>query len=137
MAQPCSEADLTLVEAAHRLLAARYRKDRHEIAAALRIRDGRVFAAVNVDTRLRRMGVCAEVIAVGMAAAAGDTRIEAIVAVNREGRVVSPCGACREMIADYAPDARVVVPGEEGPEEILAAELLPMRYRKDGLPPRA
>lgn len=133
MAQSCSEADLSLVDAASRLLAARYRKDRHEIAAALRTRSGRMLAAVNVNTQLRRMGVCAEVVAIGMAAAEGDTEIEVIVAVNRKGRVVSPCGACREMIADYAPNARVIVPGEAGPQAVRISELLPLRYRKDGL----
>ena len=132
MGRPCSEIDLRLVEAAHGLLVARYREDRHEIAAALRTRDGETYAAVNVDTRLRRMGVCAEIVAIGMAAAAGNTEIEAIVAVNRDGLVVSPCGACRETIADYAPDARVIVPGEAGPEEIPISTLLPRRYRKDG-----
>ena len=121
------------MENAHRLLSARYRQDRHEIGAALRTRRGQVFAAVNVDTRLRRMAVCAEVIAIGIAAAAGDTEIEAIVAVNRDGRVVSPCGACREAIADYGADALVIVPGEGGPEVVPISELLPLRYRKDGI----
>jgi len=134
MVQPCSEIDLKLVETAHRLLAVRYRVDRHEIAAALRTRAGQLFTAVNVDTRLRRMGLCAEAVAIGMAVAAGDTEIEVIVAVNRDGRVVSPCGACREMIADYAPDARIIVPGETGPQEASVSELLPLRYRKDGAP---
>jgi cytidine deaminase len=128
------DEDLELLENARRLLRARYREDRHEIGAALRTRSGRVFSAVNVDTRLRRMAVCAEAVAIGMAAAAGDTEIEVIAAVNREGRVVSPCGACREMIADYAPRARVLVPGEDGPREVPVAELLPLRYRKDGRP---
>ncbi len=134
MTSPCSEKDLTLIDTAHRLLADRFRKDRHEVGAALRTRSGRLFAAVNLDTRLRRMGVCAEVMAIGMAAAAGDTEIEVIVAVNREGRVVSPCGACREVIADYAPEARVIVLGETGAQEIPVSELLPLRYRKDGRP---
>ena len=133
MAQPCSEIDLKLVESAHRLLRSRYREDRHEIAAALRTRSGQVFAAVNVDTRLRRMAVCAEVVAIGMAAVAGDTEIEVIAAVNQDGRVVSPCGACREAIADYAPDARVIVPGENKPEMASISALLPLRYRKDGM----
>jgi len=131
---PCSEADLELLQTAGRLLRERYREDCHEIGAALRTRSGRVFTAVNVDTRLRRMAVCAEAVAIGMAAAAGDTEIEVIVAVNRKGRVVSPCGACREMIADYAPMARVMVPGEPGPQEVPVSDLLPLRYRKDGRP---
>jgi cytidine deaminase len=134
MTTSCSEKDLALIEAAHRLLADRYREDRHEIGAALRTRSGRVFAAVNVDARLRRMAVCAEAVAIGIAASAGDTEIEVIVAVNRQGRVVSPCGACRELIADYAPKARVIVPGRAGAEEIPVCDLLPLRYRKDGLP---
>jgi cytidine deaminase len=125
---------LELIEAAKRLLGQRYRRDRHEIGCALRTRSGRVFAAVNVDTRLRRMAVCAEAITIGMAAAAGDTEIEVIVAVNRQGRVVSPCGACREMIADYAPEARVIVPGRGAPVEVAVSDLLPLRYQKDGAP---
>lgn len=124
--------DLALIAAAHRLLQARYRRDRHEIGAALRTRAGRVFAAVSLDTRVGRMAVCAEAVAIGMAIAEGDPHIETIVAVNAAGRVVAPCGACREMLADYAPRARVLMPGAEGPEGVVAAALLPRRYRKDG-----
>jgi cytidine deaminase len=134
MTMRCSKDDLELLKIASRLLRERYREDRHEIGAALRTRSGEVFAAVNVDTRLRRMAVCAEAVAIGMAAAAGDTEIEVIVAVNRDGRVVSPCGACREMIADYGPEARVMVPGDGGPQEVPVSDLLPLRYRKDGCP---
>jgi cytidine deaminase len=121
-----------LIEKAHQLLLARYRENWHEIGAALRTRSGQVYRAVNVDTRLRRMGVCAEAVAIGMAASAGDAHIEMIVAVNREGRVVSPCGACREMIADYGSTARVIVPGDGAPQLVGIASLLPLRYRKDG-----
>lgn len=128
----CLQEDLDLIAAAHRLLLDRYRKDRHETGAALRTRGGRELVAVNLDTRVGRMAVCAEAVVVGMAVAVGDVAIEAVVAVNREGRVVSPCGACREMLADYAPDARVMVPGPGGPEVVSVADLLPRRYRKDG-----
>jgi len=55
---------------------------------------------------------CAEAVAIGMAATAGDTQIEMIVAVNRVGRIA--LRMCRELIADYAPDAKVIVP-ETGP----------------------
>jgi cytidine deaminase len=128
------EQDRALIAAAAGLLACRYRTDRHEVGAALRTRSGRVYAAVNVDTRLRRASTCAEAVALGMAAAADDLDITAVVAVNREGRVVSPCGVCREMLADYAPQARILVPGNGTPEAMAIAELLPRRYRKDGNP---
>ena len=50
-------------------------------------------------------------IAIGMAAAAGDTELETIVAVDRKGRIVPPCGMCRELISDYAPSCKVIIKG--------------------------
>jgi cytidine deaminase len=41
--------------------------------------------------------------------------------------VVTPCGACREMLADYDPDALVIVPG---PFKVLSRQLLPWPYRR-------
>jgi cytidine deaminase len=69
-----------------------------------------------------RIAVCAEAIAIGMAAAAGDTEIETIVAVDREGRIVSPCGMCRELISDYSPSSKVIITEEEAS---AVNELLP------------
>jgi cytidine deaminase len=60
------------------------------------------------------MAVCAEAIALGMALADGDAMIETVVAAERNGDFVPPCGACREMIADYSPEARVIVPAGGG-----------------------
>ncbi len=77
-----------------------------------------------------RVAVCAEAIAVGMAAAAGNTDISLIVAVNRAGEVFAPCGICRELISDYAPDAAVIVPGAEGPERVSIRTLLPNKYTR-------
>ncbi|MEA3278670.1 MAG: cytidine deaminase [Pseudomonadota bacterium] len=128
----CTEKDRDLIAAARNLLTTRYRADRQEIGAALRTSSGKLFCAVNLDTRVGRTAVCAEAVAVGMAIAAGDAAIEAIVAVNREGDVVSPCGACREMLADYAPAGRIIVPGNGAPEVVRTLDLLPRRYRKDG-----
>jgi cytidine deaminase len=129
-----SGADEELVAAATAEIGRLYRQDRHEVGAALRTRSGRIYASVNLDARLRRAGVCAEVIAIGMAVSAGDTEIEAVVAVNREGRVVAPCGICREILADYAPRARIIVPGPAGPQPLPITELLPRRYNKNGEP---
>ena len=61
-------------------------------------------------------------------AAAGDTDIDTIVAVDRFGEVVSPCGMCRELISDYSPTARVIVPGKEGEQVVPVGALLPNKY---------
>ena len=122
-----------LLEAARGIIALRYRPQYHEIGAAVCTRSGEIFAAVNLDATLGRVAVCAEAIALGMAAAQGDTDIEAMVAVNARGDVVSPCGMCREMISDYSPSAKVLLQAHEGLEIVPVNELLPRRYRK-GIP---
>ena len=85
-----------------------------------------------------RIAVCAEAIALGRAATeAGDTDIDTLVAVahpdasspDQSIHVVPPCGMCREMIADYSPTARVIVPdGEKLLTVVTILELLPHRY---------
>ena len=64
-----------------------------------------------------------------MAASAGDTDITAIVAVDREGVIVPPCGMCRELISDYAPECQVIL--GEG-RAVGVGELLPEKYRRAG-----
>lgn len=120
----------SLIDTASQLITARFKADYHEIGAALITCSGQVFSAVHLEATVGRIAVCAEAVAIGMAATAGDTEIEMIVAVNRFGQVVSPCGMCRELIADYAPDARVIVPGETGPILVAISDLLPNKYHR-------
>ena len=76
------------------------------------------------------MAVCAEAVALGQAVTeTGETGIETIVAVRHPEPaasdqpivVVSPCGSCRELIWDYDRNARVIVPGANGPASPLSA----------------
>ncbi len=121
-------ADLALIAAAQAILRERAKPAVHSIGAALRTRAGRVFTAVNLGTTVGRSSVCAEAVALGMAAAAGDTDVDCVVAVSESGAVVSPCGVCREMLSDYAPNARVIVPGERGPAPVTIDALLPNKF---------
>jgi cytidine deaminase len=125
----CRE-DLQLIEAARSIIALRSKPESHEVGAALRTRSGKIFSAVNVKANVGRVSVCAEAVAIGMAASAGDTDIERIVAVDQKGRVISPCGMCREMISDYAPQADAIVPGNDGLEIFKVADLLPHKFCK-------
>ncbi len=132
--------DMELIEAASEAIRKRYRYDWQEVGAALRTRSGKVFAGVSLDAYLGRMAICAEAVALGQAITnAGETGIETIVAVrhppaeepNRSLTVVSPCGACRELIWDYDRTARVIVPGANGPETVSIGELLPNKYSRE------
>jgi cytidine deaminase len=137
---PLSDSDRTLVEAASDAIRKRYRYDWQEVGAALRTRSGKIFAGVSLDAYLGRMAICAEAVALGQAITnAGETGIEMIVAVrhpsldekDREIAVVSPCGACRELIWDYDRNAHVIVPGASGPEVVGIRELLPNKYSRE------
>jgi cytidine deaminase len=132
--------DMELIEAASDAIRRRYRYDWQEVGAAMRTRSGKVFTGVSLDAYLGRMAVCAEAVALGQAITnAGETGIEAIVAVrhpppeeaNRAIAVVSPCGACRELIWDYDRNARVIVPGANGPETVSIGDLLPNKYSRE------
>src|SRR5262249_25145539 len=125
-----STDDEALVGEARRIIAARFREGWHQVGCALRTRSGRVFVAVHLEAYVGRIAVCAEAVALGMGAAAGDTEVEAIVAVDRDGAVVSPCGMCRELISDYAPEARVIVPVPGGVEAVPISVLLPNKYAR-------
>jgi cytidine deaminase len=126
--------DTALLAEARRIIAQRFKENWHHIGSALRTRSGRVFSAVHLEAYVGRMAVCAEAVAIGMGAASGDSEIETIVAVNRKGEVVAPCGMCRELIADYSPTASVIVPGEGGAEVVPVAALLPNKYRRKSAP---
>ena len=135
-----SSLDMELIEAASNAIRKRYRYDWQEVGAALRTRSGKVFAGVSLDAYLGRMAVCAEAVALGQAITlSGETGIDTIVAVrhpppHETGQaiaVVSPCGACRELIWDYDRNARVIVPGANGPETVAIGDLLPNKYSRE------
>jgi cytidine deaminase len=129
-------ADGDLIAAARAVIAARYRPDWHVVGAALRLRSGVVVTGVNVDADVGRIAVCAEAVALGRAVTEhGSSEIESIVAVYHTsyGRieVVAPCGMCREMVADYAPEARVIMPDGGGGHAVWAiGDLLPGKFRR-------
>ena len=135
-----SERDRELIAAASEAIKQRYRYDWQEVGAALRTRDGRIYTGVNLDAYLGRMAVCAEGVALGRAVTeVGETGIETIVAVRHPDpaepdqaiAVVSPCGGCRELIWDYDRNARVIVPGADGPVVAGIGELLPNKYSRE------
>jgi cytidine deaminase len=134
-----SKSDRELIDAARAAIVKRYRDDWQEVGAALRTRSGKIFTGVNLDAYLGRMAVCAEAVALGRAVVdLGEAGIDTIVAVrhpspgekSQDIAVVSPCGACRELIFDYDPRARVIVPNGKSPAAVPIGDLLPNKYRR-------
>jgi cytidine deaminase len=114
-----------------RALIARLKSEgRHHVAATL-LTAGGAYTAASLECVLPRGSICAEAVAIGMAAAAEPfAPILFAVAVNRRGEVIPPCGFCRELLVDYGPEARIAV-GETGGALAVAPlrDLLPHAYK--------
>ncbi|MBP1620283.1 MAG: Cytidine deaminase [Acidobacteria bacterium] len=110
---------------------------RFRVGAAVLAADGRVFAGCNVENASLGLTVCAERNAVAAAVAAG-TRPVAVAVVTDQDHV-GPCGACRQVLAEFGPALAVVLVGRDGtrPRTTTIERLLPGAFRFDPPPPRA
>lgn len=108
--------DERLIDAARATLAPRQVSPTVEVggvAAALRTGGGAVHAGVCIDAACG-IGFCAEHAAIAAMVTAGESRIDTIVAVAEDGRILPPCGRCRELILQVDPGngaTRVILPG--------------------------
>lgn len=125
------EANRQLRETAVDVLERHYDPDRHTTGVALRTDDGDVYTGISLKAATATADIHAEPIAVGRAILEGASSFDTVVAVQFDGqppadtRVVSPCGACRELLAKQAPELSVVVPGPDGPTVEPLSEILP------------
>lgn len=116
-----------VIAAAESLAATLVGNPNHTVAAAVMDTHGRIFTAVNVFHFTG--GPCAELAALGAAAAADAGPLVAVAAAGDDGRgVIPPCGRCRQVLLDLHPDVTVAVPGPEGPRIRAIHELLPDTY---------
>ena len=97
-----------------------------QVGAALRTASGRIFRGCNVENLSFGLTICAERAAVLAAVAAGETRFEAIAVVADSVQPVTPCGACRQVLAEFSLDLKVCSVNLQGKRyESTIAELLP------------
>ena len=96
------------------------------VGAALVDVDGRIFTGCNVENVSFGLTMCAERVAIGSAIAGGAKAFEAMAIVSDSTQPVVPCGACRQVMAEFAPDMRIVSATTTGTvTEFNLADLLP------------
>jgi cytidine deaminase len=96
----------------------------YAVGAALLARSGRVYLGANVENAVYSLTVCAERTAVFKAVSEGEREFEAIAVVTSNGG--SPCGACRQVLREFALDLPVYIADDEGNyRQTNVAELLP------------
>lgn len=102
----------------------------YSVGAALLADDGRVFVGCNVENRSLGLSLCAERSAVAAAVTAGSRRYVAVAVVTGSSPPASPCGLCRETLAEFCDDALVVLlEGADGERRTTTlGELFPDRF---------
>jgi cytidine deaminase len=97
----------------------------YPVGAAVLAESGRIYTGVNVENASYPVGICGERAAIQRAIAEGEREFVAIAVVTANGG--SPCGACRQVMAEFALQMRVLIANDEGQVTLdtTVSELLP------------
>ena len=101
------------------------------VGSAILLTNGKTFTGCNVENASYGMTNCAERTAIFSAVAELGPKIEiaAVAVTNDRGVACSPCGACRQVIYEFGPDATIFFQGADGPKQAHITELLPEGFR--------
>jgi cytidine deaminase len=92
--------------------------------------DGTIYVGCNVENASYGLTVCAERAAVANAVVRGARQYRDLAIVTEGTRAVAPCGACRQVLSEFAPDLRIVSEARGERREWTLAELLPEPFDK-------
>ena len=105
----------------------------YSVGAALRTRNGRLFTGCNVENAAYPTCMCAERVAVYKAVSEGERDFEVIAVATSDGG--SPCGGCRQVLAEFGLDTLVLIADTQGRlvQKTTVAELLPGAFTPEKL----
>ena len=108
----------------------------YPVGAALRTKSGKIFTGVNVENAAYPAGTCAERTAVFKAVSEGEREFEVISVVSNNGG--SPCGSCRQVLAEFGLDTVVLLANGDGKlmQETTVRDLLPGAFTPEHLKSR-
>lgn len=104
------------------------------VGAALEADDGRVFVGVNLENASYGLTNCAERVAIGAAVAAGARRFRRLVIVTDAAPAAAPCGACRQVLAEFGAGLVIESVGPKDSRRWVLKDLLPDRFGPEALP---
>lgn len=124
---------VALVEAARAAMEYAYAPySRFNVGAAVLAESGKIYNGCNVENASYGLSICAERSAIGKMICAGERSIEAIAISASSGEAAFPCGACRQVIAEFASADRpvpVYLASSKGTEVFLLSDLLPHAFK--------
>lgn len=102
------------------------------VGAVVVSRQGRVYLGANVENASYGLTMCAERVAIFKAVTAGEQELDRICLCGSCAGYVYPCGACLQVMAEFAPGLEVIVADREGRfKKHLLRDLLPYQFRLD------
>jgi cytidine deaminase len=109
----------------------------YPVGAALRTKTGRLFTGVNIENAAYPTTICAERVAVFKAVSEGEQEFEVIAVVTDNGG--SPCGSCRQVLAEFGLDTIVLIADGQGKlvKQTTVKELLPEAFTPESLSRKA
>ena len=102
---------------------------RFRVGAVLLARSGKVFVGCNVENASYGLTICAERNVVFQAIAAGEREFSAIAIAAQSKQALRPCGACLQVLAEFAPKLRVIIANGNRIEEFSLSDLLPQGFK--------
>ncbi|MFH1513989.1 MAG: cytidine deaminase [bacterium] len=101
-----------------------------KVGAALLTKSGMIFSGCNIENGSFGLTVCAERTAVGNAITAGEKEFVAIAIANSTNRIFQPCGACRQVLSEFASNLKVIMVAADDEIERAGLDvLLPGKFR--------
>lgn len=85
-----------------------------KVGVALQTKDEKIYQGCNIETITSNLGVCAERVALFKALSEGEREFKAIAIVASSGQVCTPCGVCRQLLWEFAPDIEVIMVDRHG-----------------------
>ncbi len=85
-----------------------------KVGAALLADSGEIFTGCNVENASYGLTICAERVAIGCAISSGDREFDTLAIVNSTERNFTPCGACCQVLAEFAPELKLILVNSKG-----------------------
>ena len=103
------------------------------VGAAIEADDGSIHVGCNVENASYGLTICAERMAVGAAVAAGRQRLARLAVATAVEPPATPCGACRQLLAEFGLDLEIVTVGPTSERHWTLRDLLPEAFTRESL----
>ncbi len=107
------------------------------VGAALQTKSGKIYSGCNIEVSSYGLTICAERVAIFKAISEGESEFTTIAITANTKEFCPPCGACRQVLIEFAPDLTIILLNNQGKtKQTKIADLLPEAFNKDFLEQR-